>query len=73
MDLVSKILDWKVHLHLTIAKGAFTNYVDKTRYICRTTNLNRLCRLGLTTVKEFFHTFQQGVGKWSIMDKILST
>ena len=33
LDLVSKMLDWKVHLHLTIAKGAFTNYVDKTRHI----------------------------------------
>ena len=52
-----------------ISKGAFTNYVDMTRYW----KCQRYADFPLITIKEFRHKCQQGVGMWSIMGTILST
>ena len=55
-------------------KGSFTNYVDKTRKIGDTENVNYIQINYLhITVKEFFHQCQPGMGRWPLMGKIWST
>ena len=49
-------------------KGSFFNYVDKTRYVGGTGNVNGM-QIFLITVKKLIHNL--GIGKCSILDKIL--
>ena len=54
---------------MSIPLGAFTNYVDKVGgwYMLE---MSTVCRFSLTTVKEFLHKCQPGVGR-SIMGDVV--
>ena len=50
-------------------RGSFTSYVDKTRYVGHTGNVNGM-QIFLITVKKLIHNL--GIGKCSILDQILA-
>ena len=51
----------KVHINVPYSYGAFTNYVDKMRYLVGSGSM------------QIFRQNSKGIQKWSIMGKILST
>ena len=57
--------------HQTLAKGAFTNYVDKMKYTGVVLEMSTVCRFSLITAMEFLHDLMLARG--SKKAKILST
>ena len=68
--LLHEIREPKIHPYHFQGRWAFTNYVDKTKSVGSTGNVNVIKIF--PSVKEFLHRCQSGVGKWSKNAKVMS-